>query len=337
MSTSTMKCFRGFLLLCVLAGLNCSASGGLVQSGTQGDRDSLSLCFLSDTQEPPFLERLFLKYDRNAAARDSIFDKICELHPMAVIHLGDLVSVGSDNDSWREVDQFVGRLRGQGIEFSPVPGNHEYRHSSRRGISNFTFRYPYAKLTGYSKRYVNVAIVLFNSNIDELSEDEARGQLSWYRQTLMDYESDPSIDFVIVGCHHSPFTNSKIVSGSEEVRDYYLPEFYKSKKCKLFLGGHAHAFEHFRIKGKDFLVLGGGGGLQHPLRIGENAEYQDLFSNSLEKRMFHFLMVRAYGDTLAVELKMLKPDFERFESVPQLLFVCDRSQEANPGNNPDRL
>jgi 3',5'-cyclic AMP phosphodiesterase CpdA len=168
---------------------------------------------------------------------------------------------------------------------------------------------------------------LVNSNFGELSEDEKNGQLHWYRKTLIEYENDPSIDFVIVGCHHPPFTNSKIVGGSREVRDYYLPEYYRSKKCKLFLSGHAHAYEHFRINGKDFLVIGGGSGLQHPLRIGENAEYQDIFSNSRGKRMFHFLTIKTCDDTLTVELKMLRPDFEGFESIPQLIFIGDRSTE----------
>jgi 3',5'-cyclic AMP phosphodiesterase CpdA len=192
-------------------------------------------------------------------------------------------------------------------------------------------RYPYTKLTGYSKRYANVAVVLFNSNFSELSEDETQRQLSWYRKTLIEYESDPSIDFVIIGCHHSPFTNSKIVSGSKAVQDYYLPEYFRSKKGKLFVSGHSHAYEHFRMNGKDFLVLGGGGGIQHPLRIGKRAEYQDIFSNSLEKRMFHFLTARIYGDTLTVELKMLANDFKGFKDIPQLGFIVDRSTKKESG------
>ena len=324
MSTSAVDHSPLFLVICVLAILSISASICSAQSGVQGDNDTLSLCFLSDTQDPIFLERIYQTYDRNALARKLIFEKVCETNAKSVFHLGDLVSIGSGTDSWEDIDQFVKKLHEQGIEFSPIPGNHEYMLFSDRGITNFAYRYPNTKLTGYSRQFANVAVVLFNSNFKRLSEDEEKEQLSWYRRTLTDYENNPSIDFVIIGCHHSPFTNSTIVSGSEEVREFYLPEYYKSKKCKLFLGGHAHAYEHFRNNEKDFLVIGGGGGLLHPLRVGEGAEYHDIFGSSLEKRMFHFLLVKTYHDTLKVELKMLRPDFEGFESIPQLIFVGDR-------------
>jgi hypothetical protein len=330
MSMLTSKYPAELHAFCILVVLICSFSLCLAQSGIQGKSDTLTLCFLSDTQEPMFFERVYLAYNHNATARKSIFDEILELNPKSVVHLGDLVSMGSAGNSWEDIDQFVRKLHDKEIEFSPVPGNHEYLIFSTKGISNFALRYPYAKLTGYSRRYANVAIVLVNSNFDELSEDKRLGQLHWYRKTLADYDNDPSVDFVIVGCHHPPFTNSKIVSGSKEVRDYYLPEYYESKKCKLFISGHAHAYEHFRMNGKDFLVIGGSGGIQHPLRVGKNAEYQDLFSSSEEKRMFHFLTIKSRGDTLCVELRMLRPDFKGFENFPQLIFV--REGPVGPGD-----
>lgn len=321
MSTLTSKYSQVLLAFLVLTTVCLS------QSGIHENNDTLRFCFLSDTQEPLFLESLFLKYNNNALARKLIFEQIHELQPTSVFHLGDLVSIGFDNDRWGDIDQFVKTLHEHKIDFLPIPGNHEYIFFPKKSISNFKSRYPYARLTGYSQRYNNLAVVLFNSNFDDLSEDERNGQLHWYRGTLREYESDPSIDFIIIGCHHSPFTNSKIVSASKRVRDYYLPEYYESKKCKLFLSGHAHAYEHFRMNGKDFLVIGGGGGIQQPLRIGGNAEYQDIFSNSLEKRMFHFLTIKTYDDKLSVELKMLTKDFKGFENIPQLIFASDRLEQ----------
>jgi hypothetical protein len=275
-------------------------------------------------------ERVYLTYNGNARGRKAIFQKILEIRPMAVVHLGDQISMGSQNSTWHDVDQFVKSLNEQGIGFSPIPGNHEYLLSSKAGIAHFTSRYPGANLTGYSREYGNVAVVLVNSNFSELSENERQGQLRWYRKTLEDYENKPSIDFVVVGCHHPPYTNSRIVGISKEIRDDYLAEFYQAKKCKLFVSGHAHAYEHFKINGKDFLVIGGGGGIQHPLRIGEKAEYKDIFSNSLEKRVFHFLTIRSTDDTLSVDLRMLKPDFKDFENLPQLIFVRVKPRAGKP-------
>jgi hypothetical protein len=320
---SDRKCglFSFSAVFCILAILIAPFSLCVTQPEIKGKSDALTFCFLSDTQEPLFIERIYLKYNDNAKARKLIFEKILEQNPKAVVHLGDLVSTGSSSDSWKDIDPFVGKLRDKGIEFSPIPGNHEYMRSSKKGISNFTARYPYATLTGYSRRYANTAIVLFNSNLDELSKEKRTEQLHWYQKTLADYDKDPLIDFVIVGCHHPPFTNSKIVSGSEEVRDLYLPVFFKSKKCRLFVSGHAHAYEHFKVNGKDFLTIGGSGGPQHPLKTGKSAKYQDIFSNSEKKRMFHFLTIKSHGAILDVALMMLSPDFKKFENFPQLTFT----------------
>jgi 3',5'-cyclic AMP phosphodiesterase CpdA len=328
---SDRKCgLPGFTaVFCILVFLSCPFSTCLTQSNIHGEDHAFTLCFLSDTQEPLLLERIYLTYNNNANARKLIFEKILELNPKAVVHLGDLVSTGSNGNNWKDIDSFVGKLRGKGIEFSPIPGNHEYLASSKKGISNFTLRYPYVNLTGYAWRYENAAVVLFNSNFDELSKEKRLEQLHWYQKTLQDCDKDPSVDFVIVGCHRPPFTNSKIISASKEIRDSYLPEYYKSKKCKLFISGHAHAYEHFKMNGKDFLVIGGSGGIQHPLRVGKNAEYPDVFNNSEKKRMFHFLVIKSSGDTLFVELRMLRPDFKGFDKIPQLTFVSEGP--AKPG------
>jgi 3',5'-cyclic AMP phosphodiesterase CpdA len=313
--------FRLAAAFCILAILICMVLTGWAQPDNQMKPDALTLCFLSDTQEPLLVERIYLDYNDNAKARELIFEKILELNPKSVIHPGDLVSMGSKRDSWKEIDRFVEKLRKKDIEFSPIPGNHEYLASSKKGIAQFAARYPSANLAGYSRRYGSIAVVLFNSNFDDISKDKQLEQLHWYRKTLEDYDRDSSVDFVIVGCHHPPFTNSRIVSASKEVRDLYLPEYYKSKKCKLFISGHAHAYEHFQMNGKDFLVIGGGGGIQHPLNVGKKAKYQDIFSNSEKKRMFHFLAIKSLGDTLSVELWMLRPDRKGFQRLPQLSYI----------------
>ena len=72
--------------------------------------------------------------------------------------------------------------------------------------------------------------------------------------TLDSLERDSSIISVFVGCHHPPFTNNTIVGGSADVRNQYVPPFLHHAKCKLFLSGHANAFEHFQKSGKDFVV-----------------------------------------------------------------------------------
>jgi len=110
-----------------------------------------------------------------------------------------------------------------------------------------------------------------------------------YNSKLNELDNDSSINIVIVGTHHSPYTNSTRVSPSDEAQQYFVPGYMKSKKGKLFLSGHAHAFEHFIMEGKDFLVIGGGGGPQQPLLIGKDVRWKDNFNSEDKYRRFHYL------------------------------------------------
>ncbi len=285
-----------------------------INSQSKSPKDSVTICFISDTQEPMLVERIVHKYNNNDSARKVLFNKILKISPKAVFHLGDIVSMGSSKSEWERIDTFVNKLSSKGISFYPIPGNHEYLLFSKSGIKNFSKRYPYANTTGYSKVIANTAVVLFNSNFNKLSKEQFNQQLDWYKNTLKRYQSDSSISFIIVGCHHSPFTNSKVVSPSKEVQKYFLPDFFSKPKCRLFLSGHAHTFEHFKIKGKDFLIIGGGGGIQQELYTGSKEKYEDLFDSKSEKRMFHFIIINISEYKLIVRLEMLNKDFKSFNN-----------------------
>jgi len=320
-----MKSFLKYIvtatLLVILSSFNINSllaqqenitSSGKIQPNSP--KDSATICFISDTQEPMLVEKMMHKYNNNDSARKVIFNRILEISPKAVFHLGDIVSMGSSKSEWERIDTIVNKLSSKGIPFYPIPGNHEYLFFSKSGIKNFSRRYPYANITGYAKVIANTAVVLFNSNFNKLSKGQFNQQLEWYENTLKQYQSDSSISFIIVGCHHSPFTNSKVVSPSKEVQKYFLPDFFNTPKCKLFISGHAHAFEHFKIKGKDFLVIGGGGGIQQKLYTGTEEKYKDLFNTNLETRMFHFIMINIDKDKLIIRLEMLNKDFKTFDS-----------------------
>jgi hypothetical protein len=217
------------------------------QSDSCRSKDTTTLCFLSDTQEPLIQEKLLFSYKHNAKARTMIFERISSIAPNSVFHLGDLVGLGFDSDSWEETDNFIKGLALHNTQFYPIPGNHEYIIYPERSIANFRKHFKEINLTGFSKRYNDVAIVLFNSNFDNLKESEIKKQAEWYKKTIINFEADSTIDFIIVGTHHSPYTNSKIVepgteSAYSEYFRQYLDLFYNSTKCKLFVSGHAHAY-----------------------------------------------------------------------------------------------
>ena len=274
------------------------------------DTTSNEIDFASDTQAPMWVETLRLKYQHNRAATKMIFDNILTRKPKALFLLGDVVNLGSSNHQWRPMDRYLERLRENGVEVFAVLGNHEVMGQSKKGQRKFQQRFPSHVKTGYLQVTDSIAVILLNSNFKSLTREEENDQLNWYKYTLKKLDADPSVDFIITGCHHSPYTNSSIVRSSTSVRAQFVPLFLKSPKSKLFLSGHSHNFEHYKVEDKDFMVIGGGGGLHQPLKQGADI-LPDI--DTAYKPMFHYLTARRKGDTLHVTSIRLKPDLSGFE------------------------
>ena len=285
---------------------------------TENSCSGNKIVFVSDTQQQIWAETFFLEENGNDTAREAIFAKILDEKPAAVFHLGDLTAYGYCDNAWAPIDNFVEKLNSLRVPFYPAFGNHEYILYSSLGRKNFAKRFPDAEETGYAVRCGNALVILLNSNFSELTKEETENQKRKYFEFLGNAEKDTTIKAVIVATHYSPFTNSKIVSPSEEVRREFLPAFFSSSKAKLFISGHAHALERFKVRGKNFLVIGGGGGLQQPLFTGDDEKYKDLFDNHSPRRPFHFLEIETRDDTLFVSAQILNDDFKTFRKVTLL-------------------
>ncbi len=293
--------------------------------------DSL-VCFVSDAQGALVMEEIVLRANNNDGAREMIFSQILADRPDCIVTLGDMVSLGFMPSAWKSYDDFLARARKARVPVFPTLGNHELMLYSNTGAAEFNSRFPWYSKTGYAIRVGKLAIAILNSNFGNLSKWEQATQLGWLDSTLAAWDADSSVSAAIVACHHPPFTNSTIVSPSEEVRDSFVPLYLRSAKCKLFLSGHCHAFEHFRQHGKDFLVMGGGGGLQQPLSTGNDAIWDDLFPKKTKVRMFHYVRCRITAQGLDVSVRMVKEDFSGFEDAYELSFppVQWSQQEVRP-------
>jgi len=282
----------------------------------QPSADTTELCFASDTQKPMWIETLFLKKDHNQEATKKLFTTIADRKPAALFIMGDVVNLGYSNRQWKPMDAYLKELRSRNIDVYATLGNHEVMGQAAKGMRKFQERFPEHNPTGYLQVKDSIAIILLNSNFGKLSAEENVAQVKWYKATLDSLDTDPSIHFIISGCHHSPFTNSKIVGANKDVQDKFVPLFMASRKSRLFITGHSHNFEHFQKGGKDFLVIGGGGGLHQPLRVGKDC-MEDMASDY--KPSFHYLSVKRCGNQLKVCSVQLKKDFSCFEDGQALV------------------
>lgn len=286
------------VLLVILLLLVCNFSNASNNNG---------IVFLSDIQEPIWFETIYLKYYRNTEASDSLISDIARLKPMSVFLLGDIVSYGTSQKQWNKVNKHLDKIRKRQVEIFAIPGNHEYYLTKKKGLKKFLESFPNSNVYGYSQVVDSVAVVLINS-----SELDNKEQMKMYRSVMSDYDKSNAIKYIIVATHHSPFTNSSIVSSDKTAQDSLIPIFIETQKAKLFLSGHSHNLEHFRHQGKDFVVLGGGGGLRQPLKKHSKREWKDLIKDA-DKPFYFYIRVIRSGNTLSVYSRGLDDDFNFFE------------------------
>jgi hypothetical protein len=237
-----------------------------------------------------------------------------------------VVNLGYSNKQWKDMGGYLKSLRKEGIAVHAALGNHEVMGQARKGENKFQTYFPEHVRTGYIKVVDSVAVILLNSNFGKLTEKENEAQVQWYKQALKELDNDASIHYIITGCHHSPFTNSKIVGCSKGVEEKFVAPFLASAKSRLFLSGHSHNFEQYQVKGKDFLVIGGGGGLHQPLKTGTGI-LEDVATDY--KPEFHYLTVKRCADGLQIRSYELKKDFSGFEEGRNMVIL----KPATPTNN----
>src|SRR5664279_4752064 len=94
-------------VFCILTGIAFFHFGINAQQIAQTDATAKEMYFLSDTQQPMFLEKLLLKPDHNKAATQDIFNAVLNDKPSNVYILGDVVALGYAKNKWKKVDRFL--------------------------------------------------------------------------------------------------------------------------------------------------------------------------------------------------------------------------------------
>jgi Icc-related predicted phosphoesterase len=279
------------------------------------------IAFISDTQAPLWIEKIFRKTHHNKAATARLLEQIIQLKPRTLFIAGDVTAWSATEKYWQAMDSYLKRCRSAGIPVHALLGNHDVMGSAQKGERNFLKRFPDTRPTGFVCVIDSMAFVLVNSNFQKMKPANVEFQQKWYQTSLDSLTKNPAIKCIVVSCHHAPYSNSKEVGSSKPVQEHFVPLFMQTRKCRLFITGHAHAFEHFNVSGKDFLVIGGGGGIHQ--RLGKTLP--DL--NPEYKPMFHFLTITRDGNFLKVDSYSLKDDLSPNSKMTILaLPIGDRAQ-----------
>lgn len=269
------------------------------------------LYFLSDCQQPRFGEKIFLKAYKNREGRDSVFALLEREKPTSLFILGDMVAKGSSKKKWKAVDEFLGNMRAGGTRVYAIPGNHEYMGKDSKGLAHFRRRFPGQSIYGFRVIADSLAVVMLNSNSRKMNPEQWKQKHAWYLALMDSLDADPAVKIILVCTHQAPYSNSKIVASSDEVREAFVPRFENSPKAKLFISGHSHNLEYFAgSKGKHFLVCGGGGGLAQPLFTGNKSMHPDLIDHE-KVPLFFFVQLLPVNGSIELKAEGYSPYFSR--------------------------
>ncbi|UCH92747.1 MAG: metallophosphoesterase, partial [Candidatus Aminicenantes bacterium] len=279
------------------------------------DPNNNRVIFIGDTQGTSLLE--FWRED-NKEKTPLLIREIAHRNPACVINLGDLVFCGTSQKQWKLFDEAHKPILKNKIPYFPLPGNHEYWCSPKKTFENYFARFPHLdKRKWYSFRFQNIGFLMLDSNFSKLTPGEKRCQVDWYDDELFRLNDDPEINYIIVCCHHPPFTNSKVVKPSEKALCCFLEPFLRLKKIAAFFSGHCHSYEKFKKRGKYFIVSGGGGGPRQKLETNKKKrQYDDLFAGP-SLRFLNFCQMTIEPDRLYIRVIKLTDD-GKFEPVDEI-------------------
>lgn len=237
---------------------------------------SRTIAVIGDTQNTLWAERIFLRREDNASARDMLLQSLREENFDMLIHLGDMVENGASARAWEEFDRGFASILARHATFMPMMGNHDYWGNAQRRRVNIAARFPQLAACAWrTEIFHGLGLVCLDSNKAAYSRAAWAEQERWFAQTLAGFEASSLIDAVLVFSHHPPFTNSAVRQRAKLLEKRILPAFFSSSKTKAFFSGHVHGYERFVVQGKTFVVSGGGGGPRLPLRKKERRKFVD--------------------------------------------------------------
>lgn len=212
----------------------------------------------------PFRFAIYGDTRSDPRAHRAVIEALRREGPDFVIHTGDLVGDGRDEDLWqRFFDTAAPMLRD--VPFVPVIGNHEFLSPASSGAENYR-RYVHFEPTGPSPeldavfRFANTRFILTSSY-----DDWTGPSREWLVHELETARREDPTGWLFVVMHEGP-RSSGPHGDSEALRDAGVDRLLRRMRVDLVISGHDHAYERGDDEGLRYMVSGGGGAPLYPRR-----------------------------------------------------------------------
>ncbi|MCF7810172.1 metallophosphoesterase [bacterium] len=174
-----------------------------------------------------------------------VVEAFMQFKPKAVIHTGDLVHHGENEEEWKIFNQITEPVR-EKSGLLPARGNHD----SDIDLYVNNFELPNNELW-YSVDRNDIHFIFLDSNLD-LSDSSEQ-----YQWLVSDFRQNKA-KFTSVILHHPLFTTGHHPEDEKGVRSALLPLF-KEYGVDITFAGHNHQYERSFYDGIYHIVTGGGG------------------------------------------------------------------------------
>ncbi|MFW5739947.1 MAG: metallophosphoesterase family protein [Myxococcota bacterium] len=187
------------------------------------------------------------------AAHQSVAQAIDQVPGQFLLHTGDVVSRGDDDEAWRRFFAIeAGLLRDRPL-FVTL-GNHDMSGRWKRTREDYQrlFGRPSGR-TYFSFRWGNVRFYVLDT-MDSFSG--AQGE--WFRKMLESNREEAGVEHRFVSLHHGPFSSGPH-GPNERFIDDGLLDALRDGGVELVMSGHDHLYERGEVGALKYIVSGGAG------------------------------------------------------------------------------
>jgi hypothetical protein len=217
-------------------------------------------------------------------AAGQLVQRIVAEQPDFVVHTGDFVRKGDDEDAWRTSFAEQAPLLSS-LPFFPVLGNHEVWGDVGGQYAQKFF----AALRGpryYAFRLKNAMFIVLDGNAP------GEAQTAWLHERL---EEGSRTTHTFVFVHQPPFSLGDHCGSAPAQAEWV--RLFEHYRVRAVFAGHDHAYERMERNGVKYFVTGGGGA---PLYDEQACADYDRAAKRVYKAAYHYLRVRVRGDEVEV-------------------------------------
>jgi hypothetical protein len=180
-----------------------------------------------------------------------IMRKVARQHPDLLFFLGDHTMEGIDPLGWRQFYHILGLVAAH-TPVLGVPGNHDTGLKRKGGLRKVHDSYlTYVNYPGEKSRYF---VQLYGLQIFAFDFESGFGLESPnYRLLRENINKIHEDHWLITLWHSSPHNSVKVGEDVLDLRRNFVPVL-NEKGCRLWLGGHEHSYQRFKVEDTYFLT-----------------------------------------------------------------------------------